>query len=206
MTPWAACWPRLIFYLADNGGPTQSTTSKNDPLRGYKATTWEGGVRVPFMVQWKGKLPAGKTYDQPVIQLDILPTCVAAAGGQTSPDWKLDGVDLLPYLTGKNPDHPHETLYWRFGQQFAIRHGDWKLVRARDITAPALFNLASDIGEKNDLIASNADKATELQGIWDEWNAEQAEPKWKPDAGKAKKKGAKKGKKAKAKAKAKAVN
>ena len=121
----------LIFFLSDNGGPTQQTTSKNGPLRGFKATTLEGGVRVPFCVQWKGKIPAGKTYDHPIIQLDILPTALAAAGGKVDPAWKLDGVDLLPYLTGKNTGKPHETLYWRFGEQWAIRHGDWKLVVAQ---------------------------------------------------------------------------
>ena len=75
----------LIVFLSDNGGPTKSTTSKNDPLRGFKSTTWEGGVRVPFCVQWKGKLPAGKTYEHPVIQLDLLPTLLAAAGGERRP-------------------------------------------------------------------------------------------------------------------------
>ncbi|MCI0358405.1 MAG: sulfatase-like hydrolase/transferase, partial [Planctomycetaceae bacterium] len=75
----------LIFVLADNGGPTASTTSQNGPLRGFKATTWEGGVRVPFCAQWKGKIPAGTTYENPIIQLDILPTAIAAAGGQVDP-------------------------------------------------------------------------------------------------------------------------
>ncbi len=187
----------LVWYLADNGGPTASTTSKNDPLRGFKSTTWEGGVRVPFMVQWKGKLPAGKTYDQPVIQLDILPTCVAAAGGQVAADWKLDGVNLLPHLQGLNSAGPHETLYWRFGGQMAIRHGDWKLVKARDIAQPALFNLANDIGEKNDLSASQVEKVAELKGLWDKWNAEQKAPLWEPAEAGAKKKKKGKGKKAK---------
>ena len=72
----------LIWFFSDNGGPTRNTTSSNGPLRGFKATTWEGGVRIPFCVQWKGKLPAGKTYEPPIIQLDILPTCLAAAGAK----------------------------------------------------------------------------------------------------------------------------
>ena len=83
---------------------------------------------MPFCVQWKGKIPAGTTYDHPIIQLDILPTAIAAAGGKVDPAWKLDGVDLMPYLTGKNKGAPHEMLYWRFGEQWAIRKGDWKLV------------------------------------------------------------------------------
>jgi arylsulfatase A-like enzyme len=167
----------LIFFLSDNGGPTKQTTSRNDPLRGFKSTTWEGGVRVPFCAQWKGKLPAGKTYDSPVIQLDILPTALAAAGVAVQPEWKLDGVDLLPYLTGDKTGKPHETLYWRFGQQWAIRHGDWKLVAGNggDLDGE-LFNLAEDISESNNLAAESPDKVRELKKLWDQWNAEQAPP------------------------------
>jgi arylsulfatase A-like enzyme len=173
----------LIFYLTDNGGPTPQTTSKNDPLRGFKATTSEGGVRVPFMVQWKGKIPAGKVYDHPVIQLDILPTAIAAAGGEVDPSWKLDGVNLLPYLTGEKTGKPHETLYWRFGEQWAIRHGDWKLVASRvDNNQPRLINLAADISESNDLSAERPEKVKELKGLWDEWNKGNIEPKWRPRA------------------------
>ena len=102
----------LIIFLSDNGGPTQQTSSHNGVLRGFKATTLEGGVRVPFCMQCKGRLPAGKVYEHPIIQLDMLPTCVDA-GGKIDPAWKLDGVDLLPCLTGVNKERPHETLYWR---------------------------------------------------------------------------------------------
>ena len=190
----------VVFWLADNGGPTQSTTSKNDPLRGFKATTLEGGVRVPFMVQWKGHLPAGKTYDRPVIQLDILPTALAAVGSEVSEEWKLDGVNLLPYLKGQRSDDPHETLYWRFGPQWAIRHGNWKLVRSRiDGEQPRLFDLSKDIGEANDLAAAEPEKARELKALWDSWNEEQEPARWMPPdnrtKGAAKGKGAKKGKK-----------
>src|SRR4029450_7490327 len=84
----------LIFFFSDNGGPAAQTTSGNGPCRGFKATTWEGGVRIPFCAQWKGKIPAGQTYENPIIQLDILPTAIVAAGGQVDPAWKLDGVNL----------------------------------------------------------------------------------------------------------------
>jgi len=172
----------LIFFLCDNGGPTQQTTSQNGPLRGFKATTLEGGVRVPFCAQWKGRIPAGKTYDQPIIQLDILPTAIAAAGGSVNPDWKLDGVDLMPYLTGKKDGAPHSALYWRFGDQWAVRKGDWKLVASRiDGKEPRLFNLKDDIGEAKDLTAEKPDKVKELQAGWTAWNAEQKSPLWKPN-------------------------
>jgi arylsulfatase A-like enzyme len=175
----------LIFFLSDNGGPTRSTTSSNKPLRGFKSTTWEGGVRVPFCVQWKGKLPAGKTYDHPVIQLDILPTALSAAGVEARKEWKLDGVDLLPYLSGKKDIPPHDALYWRFGAQWAIRHGDWKLVAGNggDMQGE-LFNLAVDKDESKNLAAAEEDKVRELKSMWDEWNAEQqppSAPKEKPN-------------------------
>src|SRR5207244_13210719 len=89
----------LIFFFSDNGGPTMVGTtingSRNTPLRGSKRTTLEGGIRVPFVVQWKGKLPAGKTYDNAVIQLDVQPTALEAAGGEGKREWNLDGVKLL---------------------------------------------------------------------------------------------------------------
>jgi len=173
----------LIFFFSDNGGPTQQTSSNNGPLRGVKATTSEGGVRIPFCVQWKGKIPAGVTYAKPIIQLDILPTALTAAGGTIESAWKLDGVDLMPFLTGKNSAAPHETLYWRFGEQWAIRKGDWKLVASRiDKNVPRLINLAADIGEAKDLAAEQPGKLKELTDAWKAWNAEQVEPLWKQPA------------------------
>ena len=167
----------LIVFFSDNGGPTRSTTSSNGPLRGFKATTWEGGIRVPFCMQWKGVFPAGKTYEHPIIQLDLLPTALAATGAAIDPAWKLDGVDLRPYLTGVRTEAPHKTLYWRFGDQWAIRHGDWKLLVANEGSGkPELYDLANDIGESTDLAAKQPDRVKELQALWDTWNAEQAPP------------------------------
>jgi arylsulfatase A-like enzyme len=107
----------LVFFISDNGGPTMKGTtingSVNTPLRGSKRTTLEGGIRVPFFVTWKGRLPAGKTYDKPVIQLDIAATALAAAGIEVKPEWKLDGVNLGPFLIGESgQSQPHEALYW----------------------------------------------------------------------------------------------
>ncbi len=167
----------LVFFLSDNGGPTVQTTSSNGPLHGFKATTWEGGVRVPFAAQWKGKIPAGQTFTDPIIQLDILPTVIAAAGSSVDPAWKLDGVNLLPYLSGETKSKPHETLYWRFGEQWAIRHGDSKLLVARGGgTQPELYQLTDDIGELKNLATSQPEKAEELHKLWAAWNAHQAPP------------------------------
>lgn len=194
----------LVFFISDNGGPTASITSGNGPLRGFKSQTWEGGIRVAWLVQWKGKLPAGRVDDRPVIQLDILPTALAAAGVAVKPEWKIDGVDLLPFLRGEKSGSPHEALCWRFGAQMAVRVGDWKLVKgpgagagieenARATLAGAeLYNLKDDIGEKTNLATKHPEKVRELAAAWTKWNAELVEPKWTPQrAGKAGK-GAKK--------------
>lgn len=183
----------LIIFHSDNGGPTRQITSNNGPLKGYKATTWEGGVRVPFFVQWKGKIPAGKVDDRPVIQLDLLPTALAAAGAEAPADAKLDGVNLLPYLTGDKAEAPHEALFWRFGGQIAVRKGDWKLVKGstdeKAVGQPGakatledaqLYNLASDIGEQTDLAAKEPEKVKELAAAWEAWNSGNVEAKWLP--------------------------
>lgn len=181
----------LIFFISDNGGPTmQGTTvnaSSNAPLRGSKRTTLEGGIHVPFLIQWKGHIAPGAVYDKPVIQLDIQPTALAAAGVEAKPDAKFDGVNLLPFITGRASGIPHETLYWRLGEQNAIRHGDWKLVQydqnvdnhpSRGVTAPKLYHLKDDLGEANDLAAKHPEKVKELKSLWQSWSSEMAEPLW----------------------------
>ena len=186
----------LIVFFSDNGGPTASTTSSNGPLRGFKSQTWEGGIRVPFVMQWKGHLPAGKVDDRPVIQLDVLPTALGAAGVTAPPEWQLDGVNLLPYLTGKNAGEPHEALYWRFGQQIALRRGDWKLVKAplneaearvrggTGTTAGAqLYHLKSDPGETKNLAGANPAKLQELAAVWETMNRGMIEPAWGHNSG-----------------------
>jgi arylsulfatase A-like enzyme len=185
----------IVFFVSDNGGPTMPGTSgnasRNEPLRGSKRTTLEGGIRVPFFVKWPGRLPSGKVYDQPVIQLDILPTALAAANVETPSDAKIDGVNLLPYLGGENEAAPHDVLYWRFGQQMAIRQGDWKLVRydprvdgaTGRATNSKLYNLAQDIGESKDLMQAEPERAAALQAAWDEWNQLNVRPLWRDGRG-----------------------
>lgn len=170
----------LVFFVSDNGGPTRQTTSRNDPLRGFKGEVYEGGIRVPFMVRWTGQIPAGKVYDRPVISLDIAPTALAAAGASAG-DAKFDGVDLIPYLTGASEGAPHGALYWRFGQQYAIREGGWKLVK-RPGSGHELFDLDADVGEKNNLAAQNADRVRELDERLTKWDSELAKPLWGPRA------------------------
>jgi arylsulfatase A-like enzyme len=183
----------LVTFISDNGAPTMRSTSvnaaRNDPLRGSKRTTLEGGIRVPFLISWPGRLKAG-VFDAPVIQLDLTATALSAAGVKVESGPKLEGVDLLPFLSGAKVGAPHDALYWRFGQQIAIRAGDWKLVRYdlnadtstgvrnQGVTAAKLHNLAKDVGETNDLAAAMPDKVKELQAKWDDWNKSNIKPLW----------------------------
>jgi len=164
----------LIFLLSDNGGAYQN--AEMGGLRGHKWFVWEGGIRVSWLASWKGRIPAGRVSDEPVIQLDILPTALAAAGATTS--ITLDGVNLLPLLEGKTDKLPPRELYFRFGVQQAVRQGDWKLVKASKDMQPMLVNLRDDPGEQTDLTAKEPEKAQSLQKLFDQWNATMQPPRW----------------------------
>jgi arylsulfatase A-like enzyme len=180
----------FVFFISDNGGPTMPGVSvngsRNDPVRGSKRTTLEGGIRVPFLIAWPGHLKPG-VYDQPVIHLDGTATALAVAGAKTD---NVEGVNLLPLLTGEKAGAPHAALYWRHGEQMAIRAGDYKLVRydsnadkqtggrAQPVTEAKLYNLATDIGETKDLAAAQPEKVKELQWQWDAWNKSNVAPLW----------------------------
>jgi arylsulfatase A-like enzyme len=180
----------LVVFLNDNGGPLGKKVwngSSNAPLRGGKSSTYDGGVRVPFLVRWPKTLPAGASYDAPISSIDLAPTALAAAGVPIEPAWQLDGVDLLPFLTGHTAEPPHEALFWRFNwppaypalHKWAIRMGDWKLVHSPTITTavgemnapPRLYDLASDPEESVDRAAENPEVVQALQERWNEWNA-----------------------------------
>ncbi len=166
----------LIFCLSDNGGA--NAAGEQLGLHGRKWTVWEGGTRVSWIAQWKGRIPAGQVSKEPVIQLDILPTALAAAGVGATEDAQLDGVNLLPYLEQKQTRVERPALFWRFGVQYAVRQGDWKLVKAGLNLPPMLCNLASDPGEQTDLTEQHPEKAKELQTLWDQWNAAMQPPRW----------------------------
>ena len=170
----------LVFFISDNGGPP-ANGSRNDPLNGRKATVWEGGVRVPFLLRWNGHVPAGATIDQPVISLDIPATIAAAAGAKLGEGKPIDGVNLLPLITGATKDAPHQELFWRFGQQWAIRNGNYKLLKVAD-QPPQLFDLTADVGEQHDLAGAKPDVVEQLHKQYGAWNSQLEEPRWKPAA------------------------
>jgi len=167
----------LIFFVSDNGGPTRANASLNTPLRGFKGQVYEGGIRVPFLIQWKGKLPAGEVYHEPIMAIDIVPTALAAAQISVKPDELLDGVNLIPYLMSEKSGSPHDALYWRFGAQWAIRCGDWKLLDPGTGT-PELYNLREDISEQNDVAAKYPDKVAQLRDLYEKWSSQMSPPRW----------------------------
>lgn len=173
----------LIVFFSDNGGPMtkrNANASINTPLRGQKGDVFEGGIRVPFLVAWPGRLPPGKTYAHPVSSLDVFPTALAVSGAQRAPTAPpLDGVNLLPHLDGTNPATPHERLFWRMdgGEAFAVREGKWKWLRTY-ANAPQLYDLAADPGESRDLTAQHPDVATRLASAAAAWNRGLVTPVW----------------------------
>ncbi len=168
----------LVFFLSDNGGPEQANASNNGPLRGGKSDAWEGGIRVPFAAQWPGRLPKGLVYDQPVLSLDIFATIAALAGAPIDSARPLDGVNLMPYLTGQNTNAPHAGVYLRKFDQgaFAVRRGDYKLVIPRSAEPPQLYNLAADLGELKDVSTAQPDILAEMEKLRLAWAAQLIPP------------------------------
>lgn len=166
----------LVVFANDNGG-SFATYACNYPLSGGKANYFEGGIRVPCIMKLPGVIRAETEYHEPVSMLDLLPTFVNAAGGDASKIEGLDGVDLLPYLTGKDKSDPHDILYWKHENRGTIRMGDWKLMRFPDRPA-LLFNLAEDQAEDYDLAAQYPDKVREMYKLLFQWEGELERPLW----------------------------
>ena len=185
----------LVFFLSDNGAAIGAATdgeiSNNAPLRGYKTNVLEGGIRVPFAVQWTGRLPANTVYDNPISSLDIVPTAAAAAGVSLPADRVYDGLNVIPYLAGEQVS-PKRTLFWRWfglGKDgppgsldtiWAVRSGRLKLVTEKRTVdqPPALYNLSADIGEANDLAATRPGDVDSLTKLYNQWSTELISPLW----------------------------
>lgn len=167
----------LLVFISDNGGPQSQTTSSNYPLSGNKGSFFEGGIRVPALVQWPGRIAAGQVLAQSAISTDMTATALALAGAL--PAQGIDGVNLLPWLQGtRTGEAIHDALYWREGTQGAMRQGEWKLVKAGDQWS--LFNLSSDIGERTNLAAVQAPRVMDMRAAWSTWSAQMKPPAWAP--------------------------
>jgi arylsulfatase A-like enzyme len=165
----------LVVFLSDNGG---HEASPNKPLRGKKGTFWEGGLRIPFCMQWKGHIPAGETYTQPVISLDLMPTFITASGGSIDPAWQLDGIDLMPHLRRRENGKPHEALYWAWGARKAIREGNLKAVTSDSGGSWQLYDLIEDISEQNDLAEKRSHKLQSLIELHRKWESGLMPQQW----------------------------
>jgi arylsulfatase A len=166
----------LVIFTSDNGGTPRAV---NKPLRGFKASTWEGGMREPTIAWWPGKIPAGTSTDAITGMFDILPTFVKLAGGKVPTERKLDGGDIWPLLAGQpRAKSPHEVFYYFRGLKLeAVRSGPWKLrlpvaddgsAKKKQTEAKLqLFNLDTDIGESTDASAAIPDLVKRLQALAD---------------------------------------
>jgi arylsulfatase A-like enzyme len=173
----------LVIFSSDNGGVggykgvglSKEGITDNSPLKGGKGNFYEGGVTVPWVFRWKGHIAPGETNTTPIISIDLYPTLVEIAGADAPPDYTLDGVSLAGLLTGKEKALDRDAIYWHFPGYLgagpgewrttpvgAVRSGDWKLLEFFEDGRQELYNLKDDIGEKNNLVQSQPEKAREL--------------------------------------------
>ncbi|MBM3783458.1 MAG: hypothetical protein FJW30_03810 [Acidobacteria bacterium] len=180
----------LLFFISDNGGPITVTKCSNGPYRAGKGSVYEGGIRVPFLVHWPAKLKGGSRFDAPVCSIDFFATACAAAGASLPKDRAMDSMDLLPFLTKRRKGDPHTALFWRTGggASWAMRSGNWKLVRFQG-KAAELFDLSADVGEQSDQAGTRPDVVRRMEERLNRWNSELVQPKFEsPRPASAKKK------------------
>lgn len=167
----------IVFFLSDNGGPEKNNASNNGVLRGGKGDVFEGGIRVPFAMMWPHKIPSGLTYDAPIISLDIFATVIAQTSLPVKTKNTLDGVNIIPFLTGENKSIPHEYLFWRKfdANKYATRNSTGeKILISKD--SSMLFNLENDISENNNLIKSKSKSFENLHIKYNEWKNDILDP------------------------------
>jgi arylsulfatase A-like enzyme len=169
----------LVIFTNDNGGAWYAGLPDiNKPYRGWKGTFFEGGIRVPFFIRWPGKIPAGERLSLPAQGIDILPTAAAAAGAAMPSGRRIDGINLLPFATGKAAPPKARTLFWRSGGYEAVRDGDWKLQVSQNPRRIWLFNLAADATERRDLVARRPDQVKRLRAELAAHDRELPKPLW----------------------------
>jgi len=171
----------LIFFISDNGGATYTRATDNAPLRGGKATHFDGGISVPFFMKYPNGLKARQPFNHPVSSLDIYSTIAAVSGAALPADRTYDGVNLLPYLINDSL-LPHQEFFWRSGYSKAFRRGDWKLYVNEKNKVHFLFNIAEDRGEKHDQSKNRPGKVKELQDALKDWEQKNSVPPLWPSA------------------------
>lgn len=167
----------IVVFSNDNGGPTDKNASNNAPFSGTKSNHLEGGLRVPYIIKWPNKLPANTHYNYPVMTFDLLPTFYAAGGGDVNKLKDIDGVNLLPYITGENQQRPHDTLFWKKDVRATIRQGDWKLIRFPDRPAE-LYYVPNDTQEVENVAALHPEKVKTMFKRLFEWESTLERPRW----------------------------
>ncbi|HYC24226.1 MAG TPA: sulfatase-like hydrolase/transferase [Candidatus Bathyarchaeia archaeon] len=169
----------LVIFTSDNGGANYiGLPDINRPFRGWKATFFEGGIHVPFFLEWPAAVPAGIHFALAVGHVDIFATAAAAAGAPLPGDRVLDGVDLIPFVTGRASGKPHESLYWRSGPYRTLLAGDWKLQVSETPKKNWLFDLGEDPTEKHNLAESDAARTSEMLARLSRLDAQQSKPLW----------------------------
>ena len=168
----------LVFFYSDNGGYPGHNYSDNTPFRGGKTEMWEGGIRIPFSMSWKGKINPGTTFNEPVCAFDILSTALSFQNQLLSGLPTFDGVDLLPFIKGEKSGAPHPVLYWRQNKQWAMREGNWKLIKPKGQDEMELYDLSVDKEEQNNVAGSNADRVSSMLSRHESWASELMEPQW----------------------------
>jgi uncharacterized sulfatase len=172
----------MIIFTSDNGAPLYFPAGSNQPLYGGKMSCFEGGLRVPLLVHWQGRL-APTTFDPKVSLIDVFKT-VAATVGKVVPDSVArDGVNLLPYVSAQADtllSPPHEALYWRVGYAKAIQLGDWKLDWNEKEGFTNLHNLALDSAEWHNIAAQHPEKVAKLKNAFADWEQQLTPTRWNP--------------------------
>jgi len=168
----------IVYLVSDNGGAVYTKATDNKPYKGGKLTMFEGGVNVPFIMKWKGKLPAGSLYEHPVSSMDIFMTSVKLAECRLPDDRVYDGADLMPYLTGGNAGLPHDQFYWKADHIRAMRMGDWKFLQSTRDGWIELYNLKEDRYERIDLHAVSPEELARLKEVFELWNKDLVPPLW----------------------------
>lgn len=167
----------IVIFTSDNGGANYvGLPDINQPYRGWKASFFEGGIHVPFFMQWPARIPAGTKLTGRAAHVDIFATAAAAAGAKMPDDRVYDGLDLMRQVEGE--DMSERNLYFRSGHYRTLFKGDWKLQVSERPAKTWLFNLADDPTEQRNLAMDEPEKLAELMAVLKEMDAEQAPPIW----------------------------